>query len=82
MERIRSAYLALRALAISLWLTPALALAQQATQPGSAPSGADTTAKTGGSSFLWIIALLVVLALAWWAISSRRGTGGAHRAHR
>ncbi|HET9599122.1 MAG TPA: hypothetical protein VFP65_26350 [Anaeromyxobacteraceae bacterium] len=79
MERIRSAYRALQALAISLWLTPALALAQQGTQPGSAPSGADTAAKGGGSSFLWIIALLVVLALAWWAIGSRRRAGRLHR---
>jgi len=76
MEEIRSAYLALRALALSLWVMPALALAQQATQPGAA-SGADAPAKGGGTSFLWIIALLVVLALAWWAIGSRRGTGGA-----
>ena len=65
----------LYAAALSLWVMPALALAQASTQPGSAPApvGNENVARDGsGSGLLWIIAALAVLAIIWWAMSSRR----------
>jgi hypothetical protein len=63
---------------LTLWVMPALALAQQGGQPGGSPTGGGA-GTTGGSGWLWIIAALVILAIIWWAVSSRRrgGTGAA-----
>jgi hypothetical protein len=78
MDQVKATVAAFRAFVLSLWVMPALALAQQATQPGSAPSGAGNTVARdgGGSGFLWIIALAVIAAIIWWALSSRRRAHG------
>ncbi|WP_176068258.1 hypothetical protein [Anaeromyxobacter diazotrophicus] len=72
---------ALQATALALWAAPALALAQAGAQPGSAPAPINdpTSRQAGGSGWLWIIAALVVLAIIWWAMSSRRRHGPATR---
>ena len=77
MKRMNALSAALSSAALSLWTLPALALAQ-ASQPGSAPAPMDRPASAGGpasTNWLWIIAAIVVLAIVWWAVSSRRGTG-------
>jgi hypothetical protein len=73
---------ALYSTAVALWVAPALALAQAGGQPGSAPAPAPMTREPGqasGSGWLWIVAALVVLAIIWWAMSSRRRHGTATR---
>jgi hypothetical protein len=68
----------LRAAALAVWVMPALALAQgqntgRAPSPsGAAPSGGGAGEPAGGAGWLWIVAALVVLAIIWWAMSSRR----------
>jgi uncharacterized membrane protein YgcG len=90
MERTKAMWTALYSWALSLWVLPALALAQssQGSQPGSGASpaggtpssGAGGSAGTGGGSgWLWIIAAIVVLAIIWWAMSSRRRHGTVTR---
>jgi hypothetical protein len=71
---------ALYSTALAIWVAPALALAQAGGQPGSAP--APMTREPGqasGSGWLWIVAALVVLAIIWWAMSSRRKHGPVSR---
>ncbi len=77
MTRMKAVLAPLQAAALSLWVMPALALAQAspqpATPPGPRPIGPENMARDGGGSgLLWIIAALVVLAIIWWAMSSRR----------
>ncbi len=76
MNRKNALVAALYSTALSLWALPALVLAQAQSQPGSAPGSApaDQPAPTGPASanWLWIIAAIVVLAIIWWALSSRR----------
>lgn len=77
MNRLNALSAALYSAALSLWALPALVLAQ-ATQPGSAP--VDQPAPGGGpasASWLWIVAAIVVLAIIWWALASRRRRGSA-----
>jgi hypothetical protein len=71
--RMNALSAALYSAALSLWALPALALAQ-GTQPGSSPAPMDRPAPSGPAStnWLWIIAAIVVLAIVWWAVSSRR----------
>ena len=75
MKRMKALSAALYSAALSLWALPALALAQ-ASQPGSAAAPIDRPASTGGgpasTNWLWIIAAIVVLAIVWWAVTSRR----------
>ncbi|HEX9288575.1 MAG TPA: hypothetical protein VF904_03540 [Anaeromyxobacteraceae bacterium] len=87
MNRSKALLASLYSAALSLWVLPALALAQ-ATQPGSAPapsnppSGAPAGSAGGASSgagWLWIIAAIIVLAIVWWAMSSRRRHGTVTR---
>jgi hypothetical protein len=83
MERMKAFVAALYSAALSVWVMPALALAQG--QPGRAPSPSGTAPPGGGSAepggavgdpggagWLWIVAALVVLAIIWWAMSTRR----------
>jgi hypothetical protein len=81
MDRIRSTYVALWS-ALALWAAPTLALAQgqgagRAPSPsGAAPAG-GAPGEGGGAGWLWIVAALAVIAIIWWAMSSRerqRGT--------
>ena len=74
MTRMKAVLASLQAAALSLWVMPALALAQASPQPaGPRPIGPENMARdSGGSGLLWIIAALVVLAIIWWAMSSRR----------
>ena len=73
MTRMNALSAALYSAALSLWTLPALALAQ-AGQPGSSPAPMDRPAPTGPATtnWLWIIAAIVVLAIVWWAVTSRR----------
>ncbi len=76
MTSMRALVTALHTAALALWAAPALALAQGTAQPGSAPAPMDAGRSTGGGSgWLWIIAALIVLAIVWWAMSSRRRHG-------
>jgi bacteriorhodopsin len=73
--RMKAVLAPLQAAALSLWVMPALVLAQANPQPapGPRPIGPENMARdSGGSGLLWIIAALVVLAIIWWAMSSRR----------
>ncbi len=91
MERTKALFASLYLAALSFAAFPALALAQGATG-GSAPSTGGGAAPAGGSSipagdaggqggagWLWIVAALVVLAIIWWAMSSRRRHGTVTR---
>jgi hypothetical protein len=70
MDRIKALSSALYTAAVWLWVFPALALAQAApSQPVQAPANSG---EARGGNWLWIIAALVVLAIIWWAMSSRR----------
>ena len=74
MNRMNALSAAIYSAALSLWALPVLALAQ-ASQPGSAPAPAERPAGAAGpasTNWLWIIAAIVVLAIVWWAVSSRR----------
>ena len=73
MNRMKALSAAVYSAALSLWALPALALAQ-ASQPSPA-TPVDRPASPGGpasTNWLWIIAAIVVLAIVWWAVSSRR----------
>ena len=75
MTRMKAVLAPLQAAALSLWVMPALALAQANPQPppGPRPIGPENMARDGGGSgLLWLIAALAVLAIIWWALSSRR----------
>jgi ribose/xylose/arabinose/galactoside ABC-type transport system permease subunit len=67
--------------AIALWVAPALALAQAGGQPSPSPAPMrnEPAGQTSGSGWLWIVAALVVLAIIWWAMSSRRRRGAMTR---
>ncbi len=82
MDRVQAFFAALYAAALAVWAIPALALAQGASTgrapstggaaaPGSTPT-ADTGGGGSGTSWLWIVIALIVLAIIWWAMSSRR----------
>ena len=59
--------------ALSLWALPALALAQaQGSSPGPSPVDSPPGGADRGAGWLWIVAALVVLAIIFWAMSSRR----------
>jgi hypothetical protein len=68
-NRMNALSAALYSAALSLWALPALVLAQ-----ASSPVPMDKPAPSGPAStnWLWIIAAIVVLAIVWWAVSSRR----------
>jgi hypothetical protein len=83
MDRVKAFLASLYSAALSLWMMPALALAQGqntggAPSPsGAAPTGGGAGTEAGGAGWLWIVAALVVLAIIWWAMSSRRRHHGA-----
>jgi hypothetical protein len=81
MNRTKALLAALYSAALSLWVLPALALAQATTPPAPSPPQSTPGAGTsgGGAGWLWIIAAIVVLAIIWWAMSSRRRGGTVTR---
>jgi len=70
-KRMNALSAALCSAALSLWTLPALAVAQ-GTQPSPAPLDRPAPSGPASTNWLWIIAALVVLAIVWWAVSSRR----------
>ncbi len=92
MERVKAFLASLYWMAISVTAFPALALAQ-GTATGSSPStggaaapagstgvpSGSTGGTTGGTGWLWIVAALIVLAIIWWAMSTRRRHGTVTR---
>ncbi len=70
MNRMNALSAAIYSAALSLWTLPAVALAQATRSPAPvdnpAPSGPQ------GTNWLWILAAIVVLAIVWWAVTSRR----------
>ena len=79
MQRMRAFLALLYWMALSVLATPVLAYAPGAntgsapsTGGGAAPSGGAAHDAGSGAGWLWIVAALVVLAIIWWAMSSRR----------
>lgn len=78
MATMKSFLATLYSAALALWVAPALALAQAGGQPSPSPATPmrnEPGGQASGSGWLWIVAALVVLAIIWWAMSSRRRRG-------
>jgi hypothetical protein len=87
MDRMKAFFATLYPAALTVWVMPALALAQgqspgRTPSPPSSPGGGSAepggaVGDPGGAGWLWIVAALVVLAIIWWAMSTRRRHQGA-----
>jgi bacteriorhodopsin len=63
----------LHSAALSLWALPALAFAQaQPPAESASPGPGEMATRSGSSGWAWVIAALVVLAIVWWALTTRR----------
>lgn len=70
MNRMNALSAAIYSAALSLSTLPAVALAQATRSPAPVDSPAPNGPQ--GTNWLWILAAILVLAIVWWAVSSRR----------